>query len=52
MSFEVGLDIFNLFNTVNFATPNSDLQDTTDFGRITNTVGGPRLAQFRAKFNF
>ncbi|MDQ3087356.1 MAG: hypothetical protein M3Q78_02020, partial [Acidobacteriota bacterium] len=51
-SFEIGLDVFNLFNTANFATPNADLQDATDFGRITNTVGGPRLAQIRARFNF
>lgn len=52
MNFEVGVDIFNVFNFVNFANPNSDLQDSTDFGRITNTVGGPRLAQFRMKLNF
>lgn len=52
MGIEVGLDVFNLFNTVNFANPNNDLADTTDFGRITSTVGGPRLAQFRAKFTF
>ncbi|MDQ3711074.1 MAG: hypothetical protein M3388_02505, partial [Acidobacteriota bacterium] len=52
MNFEIGLDVFNIFNRVNFAQPNIDLQDTTDFGRITNTVGGPRLAQIRAKFNF
>jgi len=52
MSFEVGLDVFNLFNTVNFPTPNVDLQDATDFGRITDTIGGPRLAQIRARVNF
>jgi hypothetical protein len=52
MNFEIGLDVFNIFNTANFAVPNIDLQDATDFGRITNTVGGPRLAQIRAKFNF
>jgi hypothetical protein len=52
MNFEIGLDVFNILNTRNFAIPNIDLQDSTDFGRITNTVGGPRLAQIRAKFNF
>ncbi|MDQ3041268.1 MAG: TonB-dependent receptor, partial [Acidobacteriota bacterium] len=52
MNFEIGLDVFNILNTRNFAVPNVDLQDSTDFGRITNTVGGPRLAQIRAKFNF
>ena len=51
-SFEVGFDIFNLFNTVNFANPNSDLQDGVDFGVITNTIGGPRVGQFRAKLRF
>jgi hypothetical protein len=52
MSFEFGFDLFNVFNTVNFANPNSDLQDSVDFGVITNTVGGPRVGQFRAKFRF
>jgi hypothetical protein len=52
MSLELGFDIFNLFNKVNFANPNSDLQDNVDFGIITNTVGGPRVGQFRAKFSF
>jgi hypothetical protein len=45
-------DVFNVFNNVNFANPNNDLQDTTDFGRITNTVGGPRVMQFGAKVKF
>lgn len=52
LSFELGFDLFNVFNTVNFANPNSDLQDSVDFGVITNTVGGPRVGQFRAKFRF
>lgn len=52
MSFELGFDLFNVFNTVNFANPNSDLQDSVDFGVVTNSVGGPRVGQFRAKFRF
>ena len=52
MSFELGFDIFNVFDTVNFANPNNDLQDAVDFGVITNTIGGPRVGQFRAKFRF
>jgi hypothetical protein len=52
MSFEVGFDLFNIFDTVNFANPNNDLQDSVDFGIITNTIGGPRVGQFRAKFRF
>ncbi|MCV5540463.1 hypothetical protein OFN30_34580, partial [Escherichia coli] len=31
-SFDLGFDIFNVFNTINFASPNSDLQDGIDFG--------------------
>ena len=45
-------DVFNLFNNVNFANPSSDLADTTDFGTITNTVGGPRVMQFGLKLKF
>jgi hypothetical protein len=52
VSFELGFDLFNVFNTVNLANPNSDLQDGVDFGLITSTVGGPRVGQFRAKLRF
>lgn len=52
VSFELGFDLFNVFNTINFANPNSDLQDAVDFGIVTNTVGGPRVGQFRAKLRF
>jgi hypothetical protein len=51
MSFEIGWDVFNVFNTANFGTPDSEL-GSPDFGKITNTVGGPRVMQFRAKLNF
>ena len=51
-SFDLGVDIFNLFNTVNFANPEVDLADVNGRGTIINTTGGPRLAQFRARFNF
>jgi hypothetical protein len=49
---ELRWDVFNVFNNVNFANPSNDLQDTTDFGKITNTVGGPRVMQFGAKLKF
>jgi len=52
MSLELGFDLFNILNTVNFANPNSDLQDAVDFGVVTNTVGGPRVGQFRARLKF
>jgi hypothetical protein len=45
-------DIFNVFNNVNFALPGNDLQDSGDFGKITNTVGGPRIMQFSLKVRF
>lgn len=48
---EFGWDIFNVFNRANFAAPDSEL-GSPDFGRITNTVGGPRVMQFRAKLKF
>lgn len=45
-------DIFNAFNNVNFALPGNDLQDPGDFGRLTNTIGGPRIMQFSLKLKF
>jgi hypothetical protein len=45
-------DVFNIFNNVNFALPANDLQDASDFGSITNTVGGPRVMQFGLKLKF
>ena len=51
-SLELRWEVFNIFNNVNFANPNNDLQDTLDVGMITNTVGGPRVMQFGAKFRF
>lgn len=52
MAFEIRWDVFNAFNNVNFATPGNDLQDSTDFGRVLNTIGGPRVMQFGLRFVF
>jgi hypothetical protein len=52
VGFEFRWDIFNIFNNANFAAPANDLQDATDFGRITNTIGGPRVMQFAFKLKF
>jgi hypothetical protein len=50
---EIRWDVFNVFNTVNFATPNSVIGDSgTDFGKITDSVGGPRVMQFALKLTF
>ncbi len=48
---EFGWDVFNVFNRANFAAPDFEL-GSPDFGRITNTVGGPRVMQFRARLKF
>ena len=46
-------DVFNVFNNVNFANPNNVIGETgTDFGKITDTVGGPRVMQFGMKLKF
>jgi hypothetical protein len=50
--FEIRADAFNLFNNVNFANPSGDISDDTDFGFITNTIGGPRVIQFGLKLLF
>ena len=51
VSIEFGWDIFNVFNRANFAAPDFEL-GSPDFGRITSTVGGPRVMQFRTKLKF
>ncbi len=52
ISMELKWDVFNIFNFVNFANPNADFSDETDFGQITNTVGAPRTMQFGLKLRF
>lgn len=52
-SVEVRWDVFNVFNTVNYALPNNVIGGaTTDFGRITDSVGGPRVMQVGARVRF
>ena len=52
-SLEFRWDVFNVFNTVNYALPENVIGEPgTDFGKITNTVGGPRVMQFGAKPRF
>ena len=46
-------DVFNVLNNVNFATPNNVIGEPgTDFGKITDTIGGPRVMQFGMKVKF
>jgi hypothetical protein len=51
MRAELRWEVFNLFNTVNFGLPENNF-DSVDFGRITNTIGGPRVSQFGLRFHF
>jgi len=51
VTLELGADVFNVFNRVNLANPDYEL-GSPDFGRITNTVGGPRVMQLKAKLKF
>jgi hypothetical protein len=48
---EVRAEVFNLFNTVNWANPNVILGSATA-GRITDTAGDPRIMQFALKYAF
>ena len=53
LSMEFRWDVFNLFNTVNFANPNNVIGEPgTDFNKITDTVGGPRVMQFGLRLVF
>jgi hypothetical protein len=46
-------EIFNLFNHVNLDIPNNVIGEPgTDFGMITDTVGGPRVMQFGLRVKF
>ena len=50
---ELRWDVFNVFNTVNYALPNSVIGSAaTDFGKITDSVGGPRVMQLGARIRF
>ena len=51
VALEFGWDVFNVLNRANFGTPDYEL-GSPDFGRITSTVGGPRVMQLRAKLKF
>lgn len=43
-NFELRWDVFNVFNTVNYALPNNVIGSaSTDLGMITDSIGGPRV---------
>jgi hypothetical protein len=48
---ELRAEVFNVFNTVNLGMPVNNI-DNVEFGRITTTVGGPRVSQFGLRLLF
>jgi hypothetical protein len=44
-------EAYNLFNNVNFATPKSDFSQP-EFGKISSTIGNPRMLQMALRFDF
>jgi hypothetical protein len=51
MRLRIQADFFNMFNRVNFAIPDNQINNDT-FGRSLATVGNPRIIQFAARFEF
>ena len=51
MNVEVRIEVFNLFNRVNFGVPNLNIASGA-FGRIGNTATDAREMQFGMKFTF
>jgi hypothetical protein len=50
---EVRWDVFNVFNTVNYGLPENVIGSaSTDFSKITNSIGGPRVMQLGARLRF
>jgi hypothetical protein len=48
---EFRVEIFNVFNTVNFANPGTSFPSAT-FGRISATSVTPRIMQLAVKYSF
>jgi hypothetical protein len=51
MALQIRVDVFNLFDTVNFFVGDDDISSTT-FGRITDTNTAPRVLQLVIKLDF
>lgn len=50
---EIRIEAFNLFDNQNWANPSVVIGSTAlTNGRVTNTVGDPRIMQFALKYNF
>jgi hypothetical protein len=51
MGIQFRTEFFNIFNTPQFAAPNTTVGSPT-FGQVTSTLANPRLIQFALKFTF
>ncbi len=49
---EFRIEMFNLFNWVNFGFPGANVSTPNTFGQITSTLGDPREMQLAVKFYF
>ena len=49
---EFRAEAFNLFNTVVFGTPNSDVSNSGAFGKVTGIANAARVLQFGLRFMF
>jgi len=50
--FEFKLEAFNVLNHVNFGPPARNFGDANTFGKITGTIGNPRIIELGFKFYF
>lgn len=51
MNFEIRFELFNVTNTPHFNNPNA-VFGQGNFGKVTQTIGNPRIIQFAGKFIF
>jgi hypothetical protein len=51
LTFDFKTEMFNAFNRTQFGDPSTNT-DGGSFGRVSSTVGNPRLIQFSARFSF
>jgi len=49
---EFRVEAFNVFNIPSFGPPARDINDTTNFGRITSTISAPRVVELVFKVYF
>lgn len=52
MFLEFRSEFFNIFNTVNFDLPGTDISNPSTFGIISDTSASPRVIQFALKLGF